>query len=152
MAQDRPVLLARPHPFIVAEMRPLLERLGYAPTPAAFETLSAGAAASAAGAIISTAISSTIPQTAADVFEALSRHAPAVPVVFAGLTDIAVARTVIERLAQAGGLTVLGIAEAARDVGRLGRSGVVVYVAKDDITAADGAETVGRVLKTHFRG
>lgn len=151
MAQEKPVLLARPHPFIVAEMRPLLERLGYAPTPAAFDSLAMGAAGSAAGAIISTAISSTIPQTAAEVFETLKRHAPAVPVVFAGLTDIAVARSVIERLAPAGALTVLGVAEAARDPARLGRPGVVVYVAKDDITAADGAETVARVLKTHFR-
>lgn len=42
MDQVRPVLLARPHPFIVAEMGPLPQRLGYAPTPAAFEILAAG--------------------------------------------------------------------------------------------------------------
>lgn len=149
MAADRSVLLARPHPFIVAEMRPLLERLGFLPTPVSFEALQAGAGRSAAGAIISTAISSSIPQTAHEIYQALVAHAPQTPVAFAGLTDITVARSVIQRLASA--LTILGVTEAAGQTGRLGQPGTVIYVSKDDITAAGLSEQVARVLTTHFR-
>jgi hypothetical protein len=153
MTADRSVLLARPHPFIVAEMRPLLERLGFLPTPVSFEALQAGSGRSAAGAIISTAISSSIPQTAPEIYQVLVEHAPQTPIAFAGLTDIAVARSVIQRLASAsaGALTILGVAEAAGQTGRLGQSGTVIYVSKEDITAAGLSEQVARVLTAHFR-
>lgn len=67
------ILLARPHPFIVAEMKPFLEENGY--TLAKLEAIAnmATLAPKAGGAVISMALSSSIPESAEEVFQRL-RH------------------------------------------------------------------------------
>lgn len=62
---NKTVLLARPHPFIVAEMKPFLEQSGYnAVKPEKLDDM-ASIARSSAGAAISLAVSSALgkPET-----------------------------------------------------------------------------------------
>jgi hypothetical protein len=80
------VLLARPHTFIVAEMQPFLTRAGYAPHKlAALDDLMGLNPASFSGVVISTAVVSAIGATVEEVFVAVRRKMPRVPVIFAGL-------------------------------------------------------------------
>ncbi|HUW39232.1 MAG TPA: hypothetical protein VMV91_18070, partial [Rhodocyclaceae bacterium] len=66
------ILLARPHPFIVAEMAPLLGDLGYAPIKlASLADMDSLASTRLRGAIISLAISSSTGATAAETVDAM---------------------------------------------------------------------------------
>lgn len=79
------VLLARPHPFIVAEMKPFLEHCGSA--AAKLENMAdlSMRSTSYAGAVISLAVSSSVGESAAEVFTRLRQDAPRVPVLFAAM-------------------------------------------------------------------
>lgn len=69
MAVEKRVLLARPHAFIVNQMQPFLLEAGYTPVGAQnLEKLVAELEGAFLGAIISTAISSTVAADAATVF------------------------------------------------------------------------------------
>jgi hypothetical protein len=79
----RTVLLACPHPFIVAGMKPYLERSGYA--TARTENLPdlATQARSSANVVISLAVSSSLGESATEVFTRLPQGVSHVPVLFA---------------------------------------------------------------------
>ena len=68
MAVEKRVLLARPHAFIVNQMRPFLLEAGYTPVGAqSVEHLAQELRGTFHGAIISTAVSSTVDADAATV-------------------------------------------------------------------------------------
>lgn len=70
---EKKIVLARPHPFVVAEMRPFLAEGGFTVSkPEQLADLPA-LLAGAAGAVISLALSSSILATAEEVFEHLRR-------------------------------------------------------------------------------
>lgn len=153
MAIERKVLLARPHAFIVAEMKPLLERAGFAPAPLpALSELADGTWNAARGAVISTAVSSTIAESADTVFATLRRHAPRMPVVFAGLTDFDVARRTIERivLPLAPNATILPIDAGSKRPAGLGRADVFLYIQKENLKTPEGLAQAERMLHRHF--
>lgn len=78
------ILLARPHGFIVSEMRPFLEKAGYAAIKLeSLADLETGRERFA-GAIISTAVVSSIGTTPAAVYAALRLKHPKAPILFAG--------------------------------------------------------------------
>lgn len=153
MTADRKILLARPHPFIVAEMRPMLLSAGYSPSPlSSMDDIHAGAWRGAKGAIISVAVSSAMPESAEIVFTALRACAPGLPIVFAGLNDIGLARSTIQRLAKSSvpDATVLAVEKGNERNQGLGKSNVFLYIQKDVLKTTEGVDLTTRMLHRHF--
>lgn len=144
------VLLARPHAFIVAEMRPFLERTGYLPTRLeSLDDLDPGKLGSFSGAIISTAVVSSIPAKPAEVFAALRQHYPSLPVIFAGLTEFESTLPTIQRIVHElhPAATILPFNDKTEAHQRLGGRDVFLFLNKEDI-AGSAAENI---LRRHFR-
>lgn len=80
------IYLARPHAFIVSHMKDFLARNGYQTEPLqTLEELSMASFAGAAGAVISTAVSSTVGGRVVDAFTRIRKEAPTLPIAFATL-------------------------------------------------------------------
>lgn len=150
MAQDKRVLLARPHAFIVDEMKPFLLECGYTPVKvASLAELQSALAQPAAGAVISTAVSSSIGADAATVFAALRQGAPALPVMFAGMADASTIRLT------AGRAVALVVADAAfHEAGgwplRFDRQREFLVLRKEDLTSAEARQRAARALRSLF--
>ena len=154
MAISKKVLLARPHSFIVAEMRPFLERTGYQPSKLEnIDDMYPGKLGQFNGAIISMAVVSTIAAKPAEVFAALRKSYPNLPVVFAGLTDFQSTMPSIERIVRAlhPGAEILPISSLAEAHPRLGAHDIFLFMNKDDITGAAGDGLAERILRRHFK-
>lgn len=154
MPATKKVLLARPHSFIVSEMRPSLERAGF--VPSALESLAAleaGGTGALSGAIISTAVLSSVGASADEVFVALRKRYPRLPVLFAGLTDFAMMKGVVGRIVQALhlGADVLPIAAATESHPGLGRDNVFLVLRKEDLAPGEPAALAERILRKHFK-
>lgn len=149
----RQILLARPHPFIVTEMKPFLETLGYVALkpegPQTLDTL----AASCAGAIISLAVTTSNGLQVEEVLKRVRSAAPKLPLVFSGLLPFEKYRSTLERLAQQTGLAGKGLAVSAETEAShaLGSPQGWLYVSKDDLIDPARRELVARLLKRHFR-
>jgi hypothetical protein len=150
MAIGKKVLLARPHSFIVAEMRPFLERSGYQPVKLeSIGDIQFGKLGTFSGAIISTAVVSSIAAKPAEVFAELRKKYPSLPVIFAGLTEFDSVVQVIERIVHDlhPAATILSFNGKAEAHQRLGERDVFLFMSKDDISSA-AAENI---VRRHFR-
>lgn len=147
------VLLARPHPFIVAEMKPFLEENGYKADR--LENLSnlPALARGAAGAIISLAVSSSVGESAEDVFLQLRKDAPRVPVLFAAMLSLDNARPGLERIAKKAGLqaNILGVNATPAAAAQLGQQETFLYFSKDDLASPERRVMALRLIRRHFR-
>jgi len=147
------ILLARPHPFIVAEITPLLGELGYEPIRlASLADLGRMVPAGLRGAIISLAISSSVGATAAETVDALGRRFPGLPLVFAGMIGIDMAAQNIGRLfADGTAPLVVGVdgPVGARMVA--GSKAACLYVSKEQISDTTRHTAIKAMLKAHFR-
>lgn len=152
MNVSKEVLLARPHPFIVAEMVPFLTQLGFTPVRLHSVPELAAATPRAVGAVISLAVGSTVPESAAEVFTALRRHHARMPVLFASLLDFDTARSMLAALAGKTGVAakLLGVGSADSHDRDLGRPDTFFYVTKSDFETPAQRESVGRMLLRHF--
>ncbi len=150
---SRSILLARPHPFIVSEMKPFLEQNGYAPTPLAALADLPASTTGAAGAIISLAVVSSIGESAETIFTALRKSAPRLPVLFASIIDFAAAKSTLERLAKNSGFTgaILGIDAASESNPALGKPDTFLFLNKDDLVSPAQRALAARIIKQHFR-
>lgn len=147
------VLLARPHPFIVAEMKPFLEHGGYA--AAKLENLAdlAMQASSSAGVVISLAISSSIGASAYEIFSQLRQGAPRTPVLFAAMLDFEASKGNLGRLAEQAGIqaTILGVAAGNESAAALGKPDTFLYISKDDLADPARRAIASRMVQRHFR-
>lgn len=148
---SKSILLARPHPFIVAEMTPFLEENGY--TLAKSEAIANmdAVASKAGGAVISMALSSATPESAEKVFKRLRESAPAIPVVFASMLSLDKARPSLERLATLCRVhaTILGI-DSEDTTSQWGRPDTFLYFSKDDLATPARRAIAARILQRHF--
>lgn len=154
MSTTKKVLLARPHSFIVSEMKPLLEKSGFAPTKLdSLQALESGNLGPMSGAVISTAVISTISATADEVFTALRRKYPKLPVLFAGLTEFSLVKGSVERMVRRihPDAEVLPFSEATASHPGLGREHVFLVLRKEDMSAGASAELAERILRKHFK-
>jgi DNA-binding NtrC family response regulator len=150
MAAEKRVLLARPHAFIVNQMRPFLLDAGYVAVGAQnLEHLRTELASNFNGAIISTAVTSTVGVDAAAVFRLVRERQPRLPVVFAGMADAATMRTTAERAVKE---LVASPVFAGPDDYRPGadRQTSFLILRKDDLLDADAVERAARALRSHF--
>lgn len=148
------VLLARPHPFLVSEMKPWLEQHGY--RVARLETLDElpALARGSDGAVVSLALNSPLPASAEEVFRALRAAAPRLPVVFASLLPFEQAKPALGRLAEQAGIeaAVLNVESSWDTEGRLGTPRAFVYIAKDDLADPARREWARNLVARQFNG
>lgn len=154
MALNKKILLARPHSFIVSEMRPFLEKGGFAPSKLeSLAELVQGNPGTFSGAVISTAVISTVNATAEEVFTAVRKRYPRLPVLFAGLTEFPMMKSAVERIVANThpGAEILPIASATENHPGLGRENVFLVLRKEDLAAGAPSELAERILRKHFR-
>lgn len=150
MAAEKRVLLARPHAFIVNQMRPFLLDAGYVAVGARdLDHLRTELASTFKGAIISTAVTSTVEADAAAVFRLVRERQPRLPVVFAGMADAATMRVTAERAVKD---LVSSPVFARPDDYRPGadRQTSFLILRKDDLLDAAAVERSARALRSHF--
>jgi hypothetical protein len=150
MAQEKRVLLARPHAFIVDEMRPFLVESGYTPVKVAtLDEFKSTLSQPLYGAVVSTAVSSSIGADAATVFSRLREIAPQLPVMFAGMADFASIRLTAGR-AVAPVISDAVFHEAAAWPMRFDRRREFLVLRKEDLTSADVRQQATRALRALF--
>jgi AmiR/NasT family two-component response regulator len=150
MAIEKRVLLARPHAFIVSQMRPFLLDAGYTPVGVQdLVELDDQLVTPLKGAIISTAVTSTIDADASAVFRMVRQKQPRLPIVFAGMADAATMKVVAERAVaeMVSGPIVVGPGgyRAGAD-----RSSTFLILRKDDLLSAASIELATRALRSHL--
>jgi hypothetical protein len=147
------VVLARPHPFIATEMRPLLEGLGYQTKKpdhlADLDNMVGGAK----GAVVSLALSSPIGESAEAVVRRLGAVSDKLPLIFTSMLPFEQAKQNLGRLAQAIQLsvTLLGVDDAMANASKLGKRETFVYLSKEDITDPTRRRVTEKLISQHFR-
>lgn len=134
-------------------MKPFLEEGGYAIDRLAHISGLSTQSAEAAGVVISLALSSTIAESAAEVFLQLRRAAPRVPVLFAAMLSLAQARPALERIAQQAGIQalILGVDATPAGSAQWGRPETFLYLSKDDLTSPERRAIAAGLIQRHFR-
>lgn len=147
------VLLARPHPFIVAEMKPLLEHSGYVAIK--LESLNdlPAQARTSVGVVISLAVSSSLGESAAEIFTRLRQETLRVPVLFAAILPLNKNQGSLERLAKNAGVqaTIIGVAAGNENAAALGKTDTFLYISKDDLADPASRAIASRMVQRHFR-
>lgn len=146
------VLIARPHPFVVSTMRPFLEEIGFAVTK--LERLGDLAAQvhRPAGVIISLAVSSSIPESAEEVFVQLRSISNRTPVLFASLLDVDMAVSSLKKIAlhHGGAASVISVKSPSSEWAGLGKQETFLYASKEDIEAQDRRAILSQMVRRHF--
>jgi len=150
---SKTVLIARPHTFIISAMKPFLEEGGYRIDKLEHISGLASQTSGIAGAVISLALSSTITESAEEVFLKLKNVAVRVPVVFAAMLSFEQARPALERIAKQAGIqaTITGLDPTPVVASQLGRPETFLYLSKDDLTSPERRSTAARLIQRHFR-
>jgi uncharacterized protein (DUF2342 family) len=150
---SKSILLARPHTFIVAEMKPFLEDAGFSITKLENLGLLPSAVKGTSGAVISLAISSSIAESADIVFQQLKLSSPKTPVLFASMLGLDQARPALERIAKLAGVqaTLVGVDSANDVTAQLGHQETFLYFNKDDLANPARRVIAARLIQRHFR-
>lgn len=152
MSAEKHVLLARPHAFIVNEMRPFLEQAGYVPQRLdSLDQLATALARPLRGAIISTAVTSSVNADAATVLQLIRETAPRLPVVFAGMADWETMRVTAERAVKAIVASPSILApQGYRPGSAADRASTFLVLRKDDLVDAALRDAAMRALRAHL--
>lgn len=147
------VLLARPHSFIVSEMKPFLEQNGYVPKKLEAIGDIPTSVAGTSGAIISLAVVSSVGESAETVFAELRKSARQLPVLFASMVNFATAKGALERLAKNLGVqaSILDISPTNETHPDLGKPDTYLYLSKDDLVSPERCTLAASIIKRHFR-
>lgn len=148
---SKTVLLARPHPFIVQEMKPLLEQCGYGVLkPGSLGDIDTHVNACDA-AVISLAIISDIAASADDVTANIHRKNPGMPLIFASLLPFERAVAAISGLFGKLGIEaqVVGVSSSISTTSTSSALSVL-YLAKDELSDPAKREQVKRLLRRHI--
>jgi len=146
------VLLARPHPFIVSDMKPFLEGNDF--IPVRLEKLSELAklkSTDLCGAVISLAVYSTIEESTEAVFTAIRKQFPALPIAFAGMLDVQMASKTIQHLPQKSTTThIIGIEAGNERRPELGQADTFVYIRNTDLSTPEKIKIAAQIIQRHF--
>lgn len=147
------ILLARPHPFIVTEMKPFLEQTGFSVRKLAIMAELPSSVAGLSGAIISLAVESSVNETVEAVFTELRRVSPNVPVLFAAMLTLDAMKGVLRRLAKGNGIeaTILGIDLASIGHPDLGKPNTFLYMSNGDLVTPEKRALAAKIIQRHFR-
>jgi len=148
---SKTVLLARPHPFIVQEMKPLLEQCGYGVLKpdgvGVIDTQVKGCDA----AVISLALISDVTASAEDVTANIHGVNPKMPLIFASLLPFERAVSTITGLLGKLGIAahVIGIS-SSNSTTSSNAAPSVNYLAKDELSDAAKCEQIKQLLRRHI--
>jgi hypothetical protein len=152
MSIDKRVLLARPHAFIVSEMGPFLAQAGYSAVRLnSLGSLPQELSRPLRGAIISTAVTSSVDADAATLFRLIREHSPGLPVVFAGMADADTMKAVTERAVK--GLVqtpVITGPQGYRSASAADRASVFLVLRKEDLASGLSHDAAVKALRAHF--
>lgn len=146
------VLLARPHTFIVSEMKPFLEEAGFkvikADKPSDLTDLSRGCA----GAVISLAVSSSMDISPEDVIKRLREANAKMPLLFAALLPYAKVKDSLERVGRQAGLDpkVWGLEGGDAKRFEMGSKSGLLYLSKDDLANPVTRQQALQAVRRHF--
>ncbi|MGX5913967.1 hypothetical protein ACR0ST_04480 [Aliidiomarina sp. Khilg15.8] len=145
------ILLARPHPFIVSEMAPFLQEAGYAVSKLTNSKDLPQFAKTHDAAVISTALVSSISDTAEEIIQQLRQAKPRMPLILAGLLSADQAERGIKKLMKpyAEAVTIYTTQSQSGDA-RLGQPQSVIYLNKDDFTDASRRAQLMKLFKAHI--
>jgi hypothetical protein len=128
------VLLARPHDFLVDDMRAWLTSLGVEPVRLqSLDELARFEAVSVAGVVISSAVTSSVAGSPGAAWLAVRRQFPSKPVFIAGMATLASARGGLS--AEFPGATLHALSEPVA----WGSPSVLLYVPGDELRARSAA-------------
>lgn len=146
------VLLARPHTFIVSEMKPFLEEAGFKVAKAERVTELADLSRGCVGAVISLAVISSMELSAEEVVKHLRQTRPTLPLLFAALLPYAKVKESLERVGRQAGLSpnVIGLDEAEASRSELGSPSGLLYLSKDDLAAPVTRQQAVHAIRCHF--
>ncbi|RUP25715.1 MAG: hypothetical protein EKK45_18435 [Curvibacter sp.] len=147
------VLIARPHPFIVASMKPFLEEAGFGVSKLeSLEEISAQGP-HPAGAIISLALSSPISQSAQEVFARLRGASTRTPILFASMLPLEKIASTLDAIAKQTGFAanILGASSPSSTWGGLGKQETFLYLSKDDLDAPERRAILAQMARRHFQ-
>lgn len=150
---SKAVLLARPHPLIISKIKPFLEHNGFTPRKMDLLTDLKASSENASGAIISLAASSSVDESAEEVFSETRKHALRLPILFAAMLDFAVMKGALRRIAKISGIeaTILGIDSASDKHPDLGKPNTLLYLSMADLTTQKRSALAARIVQRHFR-
>ena len=149
---SKTIILARPHPFIVSEMKPMLEQAGY--TVIKLDDINdlPDLLESADGAVISLAVTSSIPESAEEVLARIHSQSPEIPVLFAGLLEFGKACGILDNMANNMGINAAAFSTetATRSPSALGHPNTLLYVSKDEISDPDRKRMARDLIRKHL--
>lgn len=150
MAQERRVLLTRPHAIVVGEMKPLLLESGYTPVEVSSpDDPQSALTRPANSAVISMPVSSSIGADAVTVFARLREGGSSLPGMFAGMGDVVTIRLTAGR-AVGPVVTDAAFCEACGWWSRLARRREFLALRKEDQTSAEARQRAPRALRLLF--
>ena len=149
---SKTVLIARPHTFIVSVMKPFLEEAGFSTVKLEHISGLTSQTSGIAGAVISLALSSSIPESAEEVFLQLKSVSPRVPVLFAAMLSLEQARSALERIAKRASIqaNIMGVDLTPAAAAQLGHPDTFFYLSKDDLTSPERSKAAARLVQRHF--
>lgn len=149
---SKTVLLARPHPFIVKEMKPFLEQNGYKIVKPDSITDLARQARQAQAAVISLAVVSEFSTSAEEVLTEIRKVNPSMPIILASLLSLDKVSSAITRILNSQDLQaqIVG-ASSTINSGGLTAKDYIVYLAKDDLTLPSAREKVKQLLSRFIK-
>lgn len=147
-----PVLLARPHTFIVSDMKPFLEAAGFSVTKAEKAEELADLSYGHVGAVISLAVSSSMEASPEEVIKILRQVRPTLPLLFAALLPYAKMKASLERIGQQVGLNsqVLGLADLEVQGAAWGRPAGLLYLSREDLAGSVTRPQAIQAVRSHF--
>ncbi|MBC3885913.1 hypothetical protein [Undibacterium griseum] len=150
---SKSILLARPHPFIVAEMKPFLESSGYSVTKLESMTDLEVQAKNSVGVVISMAVSSSLGKSAAETLTQLRQEVSHAPVMFASILSFDESIAGLKRLADHVGVqaTILGVSAKNEYSAALGKPDTFLYISKDDLADSTRRMIASHMVQRHFR-
>lgn len=145
------ILLARPYPFLVDEMKSFLEQDGYSVdkvSPDGAELDMSGYA----GAVIALAAVSELKIEPGEVLTRLRHADPAIPVVFAGLLPLSSYESTLVCIAEEQGMTarLLGVQPDCENAPELGQPEGFVYIQRDNLGQDDERGRTLAMLRKHL--
>ncbi len=141
------VVLARPHDFLVAQMKTWLLSLGVEPVRlGSLAELEALLPNEVAGVVVSTAVTSSVAATVGEALAAVARRLPVARLAIAGMATVASARAGLAAELKVHHLTLKGLDEAAE----WGEPNVALYIQDTDFKP-ERLATLSQVGRVHFR-
>ena len=146
------VLLARPHTFIVSEMKPFLEEAGFKVAKAERVAELADLSRGCVGAVISLAVSSSMDASAEEVIKHLRQARPTLPLLFASLLPYAKAKESLERIGKQAGLNpkILGLDDGGLYRAELGSATGLLYLSKEDLAGPVTRQQAVHAIRLQF--